>query len=174
VTAAPALVSWVSWAAIIVGLVALERLAELIIANRHTSALLREGATEVGGGHYPLIVLLHLSWLIAVYVAADKSAAPLWIWIAVFVALLAASYWIIASLGRYWTTRIIVVRDAPLVKRGPYRFLRHPNYAVVIAEIAVLPLAFREPLVAVVFSALNLAILAWRVRVENTALAARR
>jgi methyltransferase len=162
-----------NWAALIVGLVALERLAELVIASRHTSALLRKGATEIGRNHYPLIVALHTAWLIAVYVAADKSAAPVWFWIAAFLILQAARYWVIASLGRYWTTRIIVVPDAPLVKRGPYRFLRHPNYAVVIAEIAVLPLAFREPIVAAVFSALNLAILAWRVRVENTALALR-
>jgi methyltransferase len=163
-----------SWATLVVGLVALERLAELVIANRHTSALWRDGATEIGRAHYPLIVGLHTAWLIAVYAAADKSTAPVWVWIAAFLSLQVARYWVIASLGRYWTTRIIVVPDAPLVKRGPYRFLRHPNYAVVIAEIAVLPLAFREPLVAVVFSALNLAVLWWRVRIENGALAARR
>lgn len=162
-----------NWPALIVGLVALERLAELIVAQRHTRALLAEGGYEIGRGHYPLIVALHAGWLIAIYAAAP-DAAPVWAWIAVFVVLQAARYWVIATLGRYWTTRIIVVPSAPLVRRGPYRFLRHPNYAVVIAEIAVLPLAFREPLVAAVFSALNAAVLWWRVRTEDHALDSRR
>lgn len=163
-----------NWPALIVGLIALERLAELIYANRNTRALLRDGAYEIGRGHYPLIVLLHLSWLVAVYLAADKVPPPLWAWIAIFVLLQAARYWVLATLGRYWTTRIIAVPNAPLVTRGPYRFLRHPNYAVVIAEIAVLPLAFREVAVAIVFSLLNAALLWWRIRIENRALASRR
>ncbi|HEY1505849.1 MAG TPA: isoprenylcysteine carboxylmethyltransferase family protein [Stellaceae bacterium] len=162
------------WPALIVGLVALERLAELIYANRNTNALLRAGAHEIGRSHYPLIVLLHLSWLIAVYAFADKGAPPVWFWIAMFVLLQAARYWILVTLGRYWTTRIIAVPNAPLVAHGPYRFLRHPNYAVVIAEIAVLPLTLGEYAVAIVFSLLNAALLWWRIRVENAALNARR
>jgi methyltransferase len=164
----------VSWPALIVALVALERLAELVYANRNTRALLREGAYEIGRAQYPLIVLLHLSWLIAVYALADKSAPPVWFWIAVFVLLQAARYWVLATLGRYWTTRIIAVPNAPLVTRGPYRFLRHPNYAVVIAEIAILPLAFREYAVAIAFLLLNAALLTWRIRIENTALDTRK
>ena len=148
-----------SWPLIVVALVALERLAELVYANRNTRALLRAGAHEIGRNHYPLIVLLHLAWLVAVYIAADKTAPPVWGWIAMFLLLQAARYWVLATLGRYWTTRIIAVPDAPLVTRGPYRFLRHPNYAVVIAEIAVLPLAFGEYAIAIVFSLLNAALL---------------
>ena len=162
------------WAAIIVGLVALERLAELVYARRNTVALLREGAHEIGRGHYPLIVLLHLFWLIAIYVTAPPGVAPVWFWIATFLLLQAARYWVLATLGRYWTTRIIAVPNAPLIGRGPYRFLKHPNYAVVIAEIAVLPLAFREYAVAAVFSLLNAALLWWRIRIENRALGARK
>lgn len=161
------------WPTLIVGLIALERLAELVVARRHTRVLLAEGGYEIGRGHYPLIVALHAGWLIAVYAAAP-DAAPVWGWIAVFVLLQAARYWVIATLGRYWTTRIIVMPSAPLVTRGPYRLLRHPNYAVVIAEIAVLPLAFREIAIAAVFSALNLAVLWWRIRTENGALDMRR
>ncbi|HLI19488.1 MAG TPA: isoprenylcysteine carboxylmethyltransferase family protein, partial [Stellaceae bacterium] len=101
-------------------------------------------------------------------------ATPLWGWIAAFVVLQGLHHWVIATLGKYWTTRIIVVPDAPLVASGPYRFMRHPNYAVVIAEIAVLPLAFREYAIAIVFSLLNAALLWWRVRLENRTLAARR
>jgi methyltransferase len=159
-----------NWVGLIVGLVAFERLAELIYARRNTRDLLRAGAHEIGRRHYPLIVLLHLSWLVAVYVLADKSAPPVWFWIAVFALLQIARYWILATLGRYWTTRIIVVPNAPLVTGGPYRFLRHPNYTVVIAEIAILPLAFGEVAVAIVFSLLNAAVLWWRIRVENAAL----
>ncbi len=159
-----------NWPLVIVGLVALERLAELLYANRNTRALLREGAHEIGRRHYPLIVLLHAAWLIAVYALADKIAPPAWFWIAIFLLLQAARYWVLATLGRYWTTRIIAVPNAPLVTRGPYRFLRHPNYAVVIGEIAVLPLAFGEYAVAIVFSLLNAALLCWRIRLETAAL----
>jgi methyltransferase len=163
-----------NWPLIIVALVALERLAELLYANRNTRALLREGAHEIGHAHYPVIVLLHLSWLIAVYALADKSAAPAWFWIAIFLLLQAARYWVLATLGRYWTTRIIAVPNAPLVTRGPFRFLRHPNYAVVIGEIAVLPLAFGEYAAAIVFSLLNAALLWSRIRIETAALNTRK
>jgi len=164
----------VNWVGLIVGLVALERLAELVYARRNTAALLREGAHEIGRRHYPLIVLLHAAWLITIYLAAAQDTPPVWGWIAVFLLLQAARYWVIATLGRYWTTRLIAVPNAPVVTRGPYRFLRHPNYAVVIAEIAVLPLAFREYAVALLFSLLNAALLAWRKRIENAALDQRR
>ena len=159
-----------TWPLLIAGLVALERLAELVYARRNTAALLRAGGHEIGRGHYPFIVLLHLSWLASVYVFADKAALPVWGWIAFYLALQALRYWAIASLGRYWTTRIIAVPNAPLVARGPYRFMRHPNYLVVVLEIAALPLAFREPLVAALFSWLNAMLIAWRVRIETKAL----
>lgn len=163
-----------NWPLLIVGLVALERLAELVYARRNTAALLREGAHEIGPGHYPFIVLLHLAWLITIYLAAAPDAPPVWFWIAVYLMLQAARYWVIATLGRYWTTRIIAVPNAPLVTRGPYRFLRHPNYAVVAGEIAVLPLAFRLYAVALVFSLVNAALLWWRIRLETEALDTRR
>lgn len=163
-----------NWPALIVGLVALERLAELVYANRNTRALLRSGAHEIGRNHYPLIVLLHAAWLITIYLAAAPDVPPVWGWIAVYLLLQAARYWVIATLGRYWTTRIIAVPDAPLMTHGPYRFLRHPNYAVVIAEIAVLPLVFSEYAIAIVFSLLNAALLWWRIRIESATLDERR
>ena len=163
-----------NWPALIVGLVALERLAELALANRNTRALLRAGAHEIGHRHYPLIVLLHFGWLVSVYYFADKDAPPVWGWIAFYAALQALRYWAIVSLGRYWTTRIITLPGAPLVTRGPYRFMRHPNYLVVILEIVALPLAFGELQVASLFSWLNVILIAWRVRIETKALDARR
>ena len=163
-----------NWPLVIVGLVALERIAELIYANRNTRALLRAGGQEIGRAHYPLIVLLHLAWLVSVYVFADKDAPPVWGWIAFYAALQALRYWAIASLGPYWTTRIITLPSAPLVTRGPYRFMRHPNYLVVILEITALPLAFNELQVAVIFSWFNAILVAWRVWIETKALNARR
>ncbi len=161
-------------ASVVVGLVAIERLAELWYAQRNTRVLLNAGGVEVGGGHYPLMVALHAAWLIAIVTtvpAEARASVPL---LALFVALQGFRAWVLLSLGRYWTTRVITVPGAPLVRRGPYRFLRHPNYLVVAAEIAVVPLAFGAWAVAAVFSALNAGLLAWRISVEEQALAPRR
>ena len=162
-----------SWVAIIVALVAMARVAELIRARRNTRALLAQGGVEVGASHYPLLVLLHGAWLAALLYFVPADRAPSWGWLGAFVLLQGLRLWVLASLGPYWTTRIITLPGAPLVKSGPYRFLRHPNYVVVAAEIAVLPLVFGAWRVALVFSALNLVLLAWRIRVEQQALAPR-
>jgi methyltransferase len=153
-------------AALLLAAVTLERLAELWFARRNTAALLAHGAYEVAPGHYPFIVLLHTLWLAGLW--AIGWAAPVNLgWLAVFLALQIARAWILATLGGRWTTRIIVVPNAPLVTSGPYRFLPHPNYLVVIGEIAVLPLCLGLPWYALVFSAANLAVLAIRVRAES-------
>lgn len=162
-----------NWVAVIVALVAMERIAELAHARRNTRALLAQGGVEVGAGHYPLLVLLHGAWLAALLYVVPADRAPSWGWLGAFMLLQGLRLWVLASLGPYWTTRIITLPGAPLVRSGPYRFLRHPNYAVVAAEIAVLPLAFGAWPIALVFSALNLALLAWRIRVEQQALAPR-
>lgn len=164
---------WFSYA--ILGLVAVQRLGELVIARRNTRALLARGAIEIGASHYPFIVAVHAAWLAAliVWVAREAPAVNLPLLI-VFVALQACRLWILGSLGPYWTTRIITLPGAPLVLRGPYRFVRHPNYIVVVLEIAVLPLVFGAGMIAAAFSALNAAVLTVRIRAENQALAARR
>jgi methyltransferase len=155
--------------------VTLQRLAELIHARRNTQRLLDEGAVEIGADHYPLLVLLHASWLGALWVLVLSGHAFLW-WPAVigYVLVEFARVWVMASLGRYWTTRILVPRGAALVRRGPYRFLRHPNYWVVAFEIALLPLALGSWILAAVFSMLNAAVLLRRIRVEEGSLAPRR
>jgi methyltransferase len=155
---------------IVVLLVALQRLTELAVARRNTRRLLARGGREVGAGHYPLFVLLHGGWLAALFFLTPPDAAIVWPLMALFVLLQIARVWIVITLGPFWTTRIITVPDAPLVCRGPYRWIRHPNYAVVTAEIAVLPLAFGQWLPALVFSALNLALLHHRIAVEENAL----
>ncbi len=158
----------------IVALVALQRLVEIRYAERNTAALLARGAVEIGRHHYPLIVLLHAIWLAAIVLALPPQPQILWPYLAAFVALQGARVWVIASLGPFWTTRIITLESAPLVRRGPYRFVRHPNYLIVALEIAVLPLAFGEFWVALIFSLANAAVLSWRIRQEDRALSPRR
>ena len=149
--------------------VTLQRLIELPIANANTRRLLADGAHEVGAGHYPLIVALHVSWLITLWWLAPGR--PLDVPFLLFFLLIEAGrIWVLRTLGSRWTTRIIVVPGEALVKSGPYRFVEHPNYLVVIGEIAVLPLVFGLWQVALIFSLLNLAVLAVRISAENRAL----
>ena len=156
---------------LVLALVSLQRLGELVMANRNTARLKAQGGVEVGAGHYPLIVILHAAWLAGLWLLAwDRPVAPGWL--LVFLVLQALRVWVIASLGGRWTTRIIILPQAPLVRRGPYRFISHPNYVVVAGEIAVLPLAFGLPLFAVVFSILNALVLTIRIRAEGAALKA--
>ena len=155
----------------VIALVALQRLGELVYARRNEARLRAAGATESGAGHYPLFVLLHASWLAAIWLLADPNMEPFWPALIAYVVLQPVRVWIVATLGPRWTTRVIVLPGAPLVSGGPYRFLRHPNYALVVAEIALLPLAFQLWEVAVVFSLANLLLLRHRVRVEDAALA---
>jgi methyltransferase len=164
--------TWIAYGIIL--LVVAQRLGELVLANRNTRKLKAQGAVEIGAGHYPFIVVLHAAWLMAVLWLLPADLEISWPWLGVFVLLQIARIWVIASLGPYWTTRIISMPDAPLVKRGPYRFVRHPNYLVVAGEIIALPMAFHEILVAAIFTLANAAILFWRIRTEETALSPRR
>jgi methyltransferase len=159
---------------IVVLLVALQRAAELVYANSNSRRLLAAGAIEHGRRHYPLLVLLHAAWLAAVFFLVPPEAPVIWPLIAVYLLLQAARLWAVASLGRFWTTRVITLPGAPLVRRGPYRWLKHPNYLIVAAEIAVLPLAFGAWALALGFSLANAGLLAARIRVEDEALAPRR
>ena len=154
---------------VILALVTLQRIGELWLSNRHTKRLLAQGAHEVGASHYPLIVAVHVLWLAALWWLAPARAVD-GFWLAMFVLIELARIWVLASLGNRWTTRIIILPEAPLVRRGPYRWVNHPNYLVVIAEIAVLPLVFGLWQVALIFSALNAAVLTIRIREENRAL----
>lgn len=156
-------------AAVLLALVTAGRLGELWLARRNTEALLARGAVEISPGHYPLIVALHTVWLAALWAfGAGQPVNPLWL--AVFLGLQVARVWVLATLGARWTTRIIVIPGESLVAKGPYRFVNHPNYLVVAGEIAVLPLCLGLPWVAVLFSALNAAVLIVRIQAENAGL----
>jgi methyltransferase len=162
------------WAQVILALCALQRLVELAVARRNEQRLRALGAVEHGAAHYKLVVALHLAWFAALALVLRPDTAVSWPLIVVFALLQLGRIWVLATLGRFWTTRIISVPGAPLVARGPYRFLRHPNYAIVAAEIAVLPLAFGQWTIAAAFTALNAAMLWLRIRTEDAALAERR
>ncbi len=157
-------------AIVLLALVTAQRLGELVLAQRNTRRLLAQGAVEASPGHYPLIVGLHAAWLAGLWLLAWDRPINL-AWLAVFAVLQLLRVWVIATLGGRWTTRILVLPGEPLVRRGPYRLLSHPNYVVVVAEIAVLPLAFGLGLYALVFSLLNAAVLTIRIRAESRALA---
>jgi methyltransferase len=163
-----------SAAYIILSLVVLERLAELALAHRNTKRLKAAGAVEHGAGHYPLFVVLHAAWLFALFFTVRPTTAISWPLIAIYGLLMVGRVWVVVSLGRFWTTRVITLSGAPLVRRGPYRFLRHPNYLIVTAELLVLPLAFGAWWIALVFSALNFALILHRIRIEEAALDGRR
>ncbi len=154
---------------LILGLVTAQRLGELVVARRNTRRLLSAGGVERGAGHYPLMVALHTAWLIGLWILAWDRPANLG-WVAVYGLLELLRVWVLASIGARWTTRIIVVPGETLVRKGPYRFIAHPNYAVVVGEIAVLPLVFGLTGYALVFTALNAALLWLRIRAESAAL----
>jgi len=152
-----------------------ERLLELVISRRNSRRLLARGAIEVGAGHYPAMVALHVSWLASIITWASIVSSEANTFFAVaYILLQVFRFWIMASLGEFWCTRIITLPGAPLVRTGPYKFLRHPNYVLVTLEVAVLPLVYGAWQIALIFSTLNAAMLWVRIGSENAALSARR
>ena len=154
----------------VLALVLLQRCGELILARANTARLLGHGAVEVDRAGYKWFVILHAAWLAALALTVPAAAPPHWPLLALFFLLQMGRVWVIASLGRRWTTRLIVRPGAALVTSGPYRLLSHPNYLIVMGELAILPLAFDAPVIAVGFSACNAVVLLRRVRLERAAL----
>lgn len=164
-----------TWYAVLLGLVVLERLVELVLSTRHAAWALARGGVEVGRGHYPPMVALHSALLVACLAEAhllDREFLP-WLglpMLAVVVLAQALRWWCIATLGRQWNTRVIVVPGMPLVRGGPYRWFRHPNYVAVVAEGVALPLVHTSWVTAVAFTVLNAWLLTVRIRTEDAAL----
>jgi methyltransferase len=156
-------------------LVAVQRLFELVLARRNERKALARGAVEWGQGHYPFIVALHALWLVSTLVEGllrGPNFPAYWpVPLAMFLLVQPLRYWAIFSLGESWNTRILVVPGAKAVGRGPYRYLKHPNYVVVVVEILAFPLIFGAWITALVFTVLNAAVLSVRIREENRALA---
>ncbi|ALC18867.1 isoprenylcysteine carboxyl methyltransferase family protein [Streptomyces pristinaespiralis] len=164
------------WYTVLVLAVAAERVAELVVARRNAAWTLARAGVEHGRGHYPVMVALHTALLVGCLVEVaigDRPFVPAlgWSMLGVVVLAQALRWWCILTLGPYWNTRVIVVPGARLVRAGPYRFARHPNYVAVVAEIAALPLVHSAWLTALVLTVSNAVLMGVRVRCENTALA---
>ncbi len=157
------------WSVLLLIAVTAERLGELVLAHRNTKTLLQQGAVEIAPGHYPLIVMLHTLWLAVIWFYGFDTPLQAF-WVFAFALLQVLRIWTLGTLGRRWTTRIIVQNNIPLVKTGPYRFVSHPNYIIVIGEIAILPLCYNMPVCALIFSVLNAVVLAIRISEERRAL----
>ena len=164
---------WASF--LILALVTAQRIGELFLDRSNTAALLLQGGEEDGAEHYKFFLILHSAWLVSLLIwVVSTGAEPNWLLLGLYILLQAGRLWVLRTLGRYWTTRIITVPSAPIVMSGPYRFVRHPNYVVVVCEIALLPLVFDGWEIALVFSVLNAALLHVRIRTEDSVLASRK
>lgn len=157
-------------ATLILALVTLQRLGELVISRYNTRRLLAQGAIEIAPGHYPFVVMIHAAWLTTLWIWGRGQDVNL-VALSIFILLQPLRVWVLATLGSRWTTRIIVLPNTPMVTSGPYRYLSHPNYAIVAAEIAILPLALHLVLIASIFTVLNALVLVIRIRAESRALA---
>lgn len=155
-------------------ILAVQRLSELAISKRNAEWMRSQGGYEVGAEHYKYMVALHVSWFLAMiaehYIRSTNVSRWWQVWLAILVIAQIGRYSVIATLGKYWNTRIFVVPNAPLVKKGLYRFLKHPNYWIVATEIATFPLLFELYATALLYSVLNAIMLAVRIRVEESAL----
>jgi methyltransferase len=165
-----------TWYVALVALVGAERIAEIVVAQRNLAWSRAHGGVESGSGHYPFMAALHTAFLFACVAEVAVAGRPFlpwlgWPMLAVLAAAQGLRWWCIATLGRQWNTRVVVIPGAPRVTAGPYRFLRHPNYAAVIAEGIALPLVHTAWVTALVFTALNAPLMVTRIRAENAALA---
>jgi methyltransferase len=159
------------WGAVLLAYITVQRVTELWWAKQNETRLFAAGGVQYGKTHLPLIVLLHAAWMLGLWLLAYDRPVNLF-YLALFAVLQLMRFWVLLTLGRRWTIRIIVLPGERLITRGPYRYLHHPNYAVVTGEIAVVPLALGLPIYALVFSVLNAIVLAIRIPEENAALAA--
>jgi methyltransferase len=154
--------------------VLLQRGLEELHSARNTRWLIARGAYEVGRDYYPVVAVTHLAWIAALFFLIPPAASVALPILALYLFLQIIRYWIIGTLGRYWTHRIITLDGAPLISRGPYRYMRHPNYAVTIAETLVLPLAFGAVALAIIMTAVWTSVLSYKIALEDSALARRK
>ncbi|WP_346244060.1 isoprenylcysteine carboxyl methyltransferase family protein [Shouchella clausii] len=163
-----------TWAYMMIALIIIQRLVEVRVARRNERWLKAQGGVEAGTAHYPWMVTLHCGFFISLLIEVTLSNIAFSCWSAIPLAIVVIAQiiriWALSSLGKYWNTKIIVLPEAPVIEKGPYRFLRHPNYMVVVAEIAFVPLLFQAYWTAIVFSLLNAAMLTIRIPTEEAAL----
>ncbi|MGB0748261.1 MAG: isoprenylcysteine carboxyl methyltransferase family protein [Magnetospiraceae bacterium] len=158
------------WAQAIVLLVAFQRLEEMYRSRTNATRMVRQGGVESGQAQFPVIVVVHVGWLLALFFGVSAENIIIWPLVALYALLQPVRYWVMGSLEDRWTAKIIVLPGQPLVTDGPYRYLRHPNYLLVALEIPLLPVALGAWEIAAIFTPLVLATLIWRIRAEDRAL----
>jgi methyltransferase len=168
-----------AWYALLIAAIAVERLAELVVSKRNLAWSRERGGAELGAGHYPTMVVLHVGLLVGSLVEPMVAGRPFipslgWPMLAVVVAAQVLRWWCITTLGQQWNTRVVIIPGAPRVSGGPYRMIPHPNYVAVVVEGIALPLVHSGWVTALVFTVCNAALLRARIKVENTALASLR
>lgn len=152
----------------------LQRGAEEIHSARNTKRLIAAGGREEGSDYYPVVAVSHLGWIAGLFFLIPADSNIIWPLLAAFLLMQPVRYWVIGTLGRFWTHRIITLDSAPIVRRGPYRLLRHPNYAVTYVETFLLPLAFGALSLAIIMTAIWLAVIQYKIALEDRAIGARR
>ncbi len=155
-------------------LLLLQRILEEIYSSANTKRLLAEGAQEAGAEYYPVVAATHLGWIASLFLLVSPNANIIWPLLMLYALLQVARYWVMGTLGRYWTHRIITLPDAPVVNRGPYKYIRHPNYVITLLETFLLPLAFGAWGLALIMTAIWAAVLHYKILLEDAALANRR
>ena len=160
----------ISFYYIIIIFIITQRLLELLYSNYNTKNLINKGAKEYHSGHYPLFIILHSSWIISLIIFIPHDQKPINFLIFLFIFLQVLRIWVLISLGKFWTTRIIRLEGAELIKNGPYKWIKHPNYLIVFFEILIVPIAFGSWIIAIVFSVLNSCLLIYRISLENKVL----
>jgi methyltransferase len=165
---------WFGWPQVAALLVLLQRGVEELYSAHNTRKLLAEGGHEEGRDYYPVVAITHLAWIAAIFFLIPPDAPIVWPLLALYLVLQVARYWIIGTLGPYWTHRIITLEKAPVVRKGPYSWVRHPNYMVTIAETLLLPMVFGAPALGAIMAAVWSAVLYYKIVLEDAALAKRR
>jgi len=155
-----------------ISFIILLRIGELILSQRNEIWLLQNGAIEYGHKHYPYIVSLHILFIVSLIIeySTKQTAFFSLFFLVLYLLILLFKAWIILSLGKFWNTKIYHITDFPLIKKGVYKYLKHPNYLVVISEIAIIPLVFHLYFTAIVFTVLNAIMLSVRIKEENKVL----
>ncbi len=159
---------------VVISIVMIQRLIELIVASKNEKWMRSQGAFEVGADHYPVMVLMHTGFFVTLLLevtALDRPLSPIWlVLLTIFLIAQVMRIWCLISLGKYWNTKILVLPGADVVKKGPYRWIRHPNYLIVTVELLTLPLLFGAYFTAILFTVLNLWMLSVRIPAEENAL----
>ena len=165
---------WLGWPQLAALLLLAQRGLEEIHSARNTRRLLADGGREAGREYYPVVAVTHLAWIASVFFLIPPDAPIVWPLLVVYLLLQVARYWIIGTLGPYWTHRIITLEAAPIIKDGPYKWVRHPNYLVTVLETLLLPAVFGAPALGAIMAAIWSAVLYYKILIEDGALARRR